>query len=303
MVYDVVIIGGGPAGLTAALYARRAGLEVVILEKFVVGGQVVTTYEVENYPGFLNISGMDLIAKMEEQVKALDTPIIYEEVISMEAVGLIKKVITSQNTYECRTIILCLGAKPKFLEIPGELEYSGKGVSYCATCDGNFFRKKDVVVVGGGNTAVEDAIFLARLCNKVYVVHRRDTFRADKKLVDNMKQIENIEIIYDSIALEVGGGNLMSSLKIKNVLTNEETTLEAKGLFVAIGVKPYNEIAQEFVNLDDLGFIQTDVNMATKTEGLFAAGDGRQTPIRQIVVSASDGAIAAYSASGYIAQL
>ena len=303
MVYDVVIIGGGPAGLTAALYARRAGLEVVILEKFVVGGQVVTTYEVENYPGFLNISGMDLIAKMEEQVKALDTPIIYEEVISMEAVGLIKKVITSQNTYECRTIILCLGAKPKFLEIPGELEYSGKGVSYCATCDGNFFRKKDVVVVGGGNTAVEDAIFLARLCNKVYVVHRRDTFRADKKLVDNMKQIENIEIIYESIALEVGGGNLMSSLKIKNVLTNEETTLEAKGLFVAIGVKPYNEIAQEFVNLDDLGFIQTDVNMATKTEGLFAAGDGRQTPIRQIVVSASDGAIAAYSASGYIAQL
>jgi thioredoxin reductase (NADPH) len=298
---DLIIIGGGPAGLTAALYAKRAGLNVVIFEKFAIGGQVSTTYEIENYPGFLNISGPDLIAKMEEQVTSIDVKIISEEVISIEEFNGIKKVTTKQGEYNSKTIILALGAKPKLLDVTGENEFMGKGVSYCATCDGNFFRKKDVAVVGGGNTAVEDAIFLSRICNKVYLIHRRDTFRADKKLVDSMLKIDNVEIIYDTITEEIIGENLVTGVRIKNIKTAEIKTLEVKGIFVAVGVKPNNEIAKHLVELDETGFILTKEDMSTKTKGIFAAGDGRNTPIRQIVVAASDGAIAAYSALGYIA--
>jgi thioredoxin reductase (NADPH) len=225
MIYDIVIVGAGPAGLTSALYAKRSGLEILVTEKFTVGGQVVTTYEVENYPGFLNISGMDLISKMEEQVKALGVNILHEEVVEIKSNNEIKTVITKTNQYQCKTVILTMGANPKLLEVPGEQQYMGKGVSYCATCDGNFFRNKEVVVVGGGNTAVEDAIFLSRICSKVFLVHRRDTFRAEKNLVDNMLKIENIEILYDTVTEEIVGENLMSGVKVKNIKTNEQMTM------------------------------------------------------------------------------
>jgi thioredoxin reductase (NADPH) len=303
MFYDVVIIGSGPAGLTAALYAERSGLKVIVLEKFMVGGQVATTYEVENYPGFINISGPDLMNKMEEQIKNLNVPIIMEEVTKIEVEAEIKKVITVKCEYECSAIILATGANPKLLGCIGENEFRGKGVSYCATCDGGFFRKKDVIVVGGGNTAVEDAIFLARLCNKVYIAHRRDQFRANKNLIDNMIKIDNIEILYDTVVDEVYGGNIVSGVVTRNLKTDEIKKIELHGMFIAVGIKPNNELVEGMLEMDELGFVITKANMSTDKKGLFVAGDGRVTPLKQIVIAASDGAIAAYSASLYISEI
>lgn len=302
MIYDVIIIGGGPAGLTAALYSDRAGLKTLILEKYLVGGQVITTYEIENYPGYLNISGPDLIDKMEEQIKHLNIPLKIEEVKDIDIDSKIKKVVTTENTYECKTIILATGANPKMLGTKGENEFRGKGVSYCATCDGGFFRKKIVVVVGGGNTAVEDAIFLSRMCEKVYVVHRRDQFRAGRKLVNKMLEIDNIEIVYDTIVEEIYGDNLVKGVKIKNTKNGETESIETNGVFIAVGIKANNQLIEGKLETDEFGFAKTNENLSTAKEGVFIAGDSRVSALKQIVIAAAEGAIASYSASLYIAE-
>ncbi|MCL1936351.1 MAG: thioredoxin-disulfide reductase [Defluviitaleaceae bacterium] len=304
MEYDVIIIGAGPCGVTSAIYCDRAGLKTLVLEKLFVGGQIVNTYEVENYPALGMILGVDLVSKFESHLKSFeDIDFKREEVISINALGELKEVNTKKNTYKSKAIIFATGSTPRYLGVPGEERLKGMGVSYCGTCDGAMFRKQDVLVVGGGNTAVEDAIFLSRLCNKVYVVHRRDTFRADKKMVDNMLKIPNIEFHYDSVVEEICGENSTDSIIIKNINTNEKLKINVNCIFIAIGQIPNNNLIKDFVKIDDGGYAITDDHMKTNVDGFFVAGDGRAGVLKQIITAASDGAIAAFSASKYIAKL
>lgn len=302
MIYDVIIIGGGPAGLTASLYAGRAGLSNIILEKMYVGGQVSTTYEVDNYPGFIEISGSELAMKMDEHAKRHGSKTITDDVTEIDIDNKIFKVKSQNNIYESKTIIITTGAKPKKLEIKNEIELSGKGVSYCATCDGAFFRNKDVAVIGSGNTAVEDAIFLSRFCSKIYLIVRGDKLKAEKSLIDNLKNHKNIEIIYNHITKEILGDTIVEGLVIEDNKNNELKTLPLKGIFVAVGVVPNSNILEGKVKTNNLGYIITDAFMMTSINGIFAAGDARDTPLRQVVTAASDGAIAAYAASVFIAK-
>ena len=303
MKYDVIIIGAGPAGITAAIYADRAGLKTLVLEKLFVGGQIVNTYEVENYPGFSHILGQDLVLKLGEHVAAFkDIELKREAVIDVYLQGDIKVVKTKKNSYDAKSVIIATGATPRYLNVPGEDIYKSKGVSYCGTCDGALYRKKDVVVVGGGNTAVEDAIFLSRLCNKVYLVHRRDSFRAAKKMVNNMLNIENIEVCYDSIVENIGGNNeKVEHILIKNIKSNEQQKIYAQCIFIAVGQIPNNDLFKGKIKTTEQGYIITDNHMETSEKGVFAAGDGRENVLKQIITAAGEGAVAAYGASVYIA--
>ena len=304
MEYDVIIIGAGPCGITSAIYADRAGLKTLLLEKMFVGGQIVNTYEVENYPGFNMILGTDLVAKFDEHVKSFpDIDFKYEEVLELDLKEDLKTIRTRKSTYTSKTVIIATGSTPRYLGVPGEERLRGMGVSYCGTCDGAMYRGKDVVVVGGGNVAVEDAIFLSRLCNSVQLIHRRDAFRADKKMVENMLKIDNITIHYDSVVEEISGDKLTEFVIIKNVKTNEETKLSTDCIFIAVGQIPNNKIVEGMVKTDESGYIITDNHMATNVAGVFAAGDGRVNVLKQIVTAAGEGAIAAYGASVYIASL
>lgn len=287
--FDLVIVGGGIAGLTSALYALRAGLKVLIIEKNQFGGQIINSNNVENYPGFKSISGYDLINNLLDQVKNYNPEIVYEDVIKVTK----ESVITDRNEYKTKTIIIASGLNRRSLNI-NEKEFIGKGVSYCATCDGNFFKGKNVAVVGGGNTAIEDALYLSSIVNKVYVIHRRNEFRADKINVDKLKDINNVEFILDTNVINIKGDELVSSIELDSGLV-----LYISGLFIAIGFIPDNDIYKDILSVDSDGFIISN-NTLTNVENIFVAGDVRTSDLKQLVTAASDGAIAATNAIKYL---
>lgn len=299
--YDVIIIGGGPAGYAAALYSSRAKLDTLVIEKMFSGGQMATTDVMENYPGFEEpIGGADLALRMEKQARKFGTIILNEEVIEINIESDIKIVKTTKNTYECKSIILCMGASPKVLGLPKENEFRGAGISYCAVCDGAFFKGKTVAVVGGGDTAAEDALYLARFCPKVYIIHRRDELRASKILQDELCCHKKIEVIWDTVVEEIGGKFGVEDVKIKNLKTNKSETLMVDGLFVAIGLTPNTSLVKDKILLNQDGYIITDEKMQTNIPGIYAAGDIREKFLRQVITAAADGASAAYVADQYI---
>ncbi len=292
--FDILIIGAGPAGMSAAIYARRAGLDVAVFEGEMYGGQMILTPEVENYPGLAKVSGAELSYTMSEQMKSLGALVFDAAVESVCESDRGYTVTAGGNEYVGKTVIIANGAKRRKLGIPGEEKYSGRGVSYCAVCDGMFFKGKTVCVVGGGNTALEDAIYLARICEKVYLIHRRDEFRAKKILVDGVKNTENIEIIHSKTPKEIIG-----DMKVSSLVLNDGRVIETAAVFVAIGLVPENRIFDGLVELED-GYIKAGADTHTSREGIFAAGDTRTKTLRQIVTAASDGAVAATEAEKYI---
>ncbi len=299
--YDVIIIGEGVAGMTAAIYAARAGAKVLILEKNAVGGQTSLTYEVANYPGFQNISGIELVMTMQKQVHALGVEVRYARVESIED-GMVKTVRTKDRVYRAKALIVCLGASPKKLGLATEDTYSGKGVSYCAVCDGAFFRNKPVAVVGGGNTAIEDANYLAKLASKVYVLVRKDKLKAQQILVDALnKNIAQgkVEVLYNTEVAEICGSGKVECLKLNNNQTAQASELEVAGLFVAIGRSPDTELVSNLVDRDESGYIIVNSEKQTSAQGIFAGGDCTNTVLRQIVTACADGAICATSAVSY----
>jgi len=300
--YNVLIIGGGPAGYTAAIYALRSGLTCAIAEKLAPGGQMGTTANIENYPGFPSVSGWELTEKMRDQAMALGAAEIFGEATGADFTGGEKRVTIDGTEIACDTVILATGAKPRKLGIPGEDSFLGRGVSYCATCDGMFFRKKTVAVSGGGNTAFEDALYLSNLCEKVYIIHRRDSFRASAAGVKQAEARENIEFITESVITSLTGDKSLTGLEVKNVKTGEVTTLAADGLFVAIGRDPDTEAFRGLVETDPAGYILAGEDTKTSVPGVFAAGDVRTKPLRQIVTACADGACAAKAAEEYIRE-
>lgn len=302
--YDLIIIGGGPAGLTAGLYTARARLNVVLLERLAPGGQVLTTDWVENYPGFPDgISGFELVEKMKTQVENFGLAIQLEEVVEMELSPEKKVVVTNKGKFETKTLILATGATPRKLGIEGEELLTGKGVSYCATCDGPFYRDQEVVVVGGGDTALEEAIFLTRFASKIYLAHRRDKLRAIKLLQDRAMAQEKIEFIWDTIPVKILGENGVEGVELKNVKTEKVVRKDAQGIFIFVGTQPNSELIKGTVNQDETGFILTNENMETSVAGVFAAGDIRSKPWRQISTAVGEGATASFFVERYLENL
>lgn len=297
---DIAIVGGGPSGLTAGIYGGRAGLNTVIFEKTFSGGQMAFTNEIENYPGIEKIAGSELGILMENQAKKFDVDIKSEEIKSIKKKDNVFELETSSGLYEAKTVILSMGASPRTLGIESETRLRGMGVSYCATCDGSFYKGMDVAVIGGGNTAFEDAIYLSRICNKVYLIHRRDEFRADDILQKEAKSIENIEIIVNSVVDDIVGKFEVDAVKIKNVKNDEVRDIPVSGVFVAVGTIPNSGLVKDVVQLDDYGYIMTDKNMKTNVDGIYAIGDIRDTVLRQVVTACADGAVATMSAQQYI---
>lgn len=299
--YDVIIIGSGPAGLSAAVYAVRAGLNVLVLEKnFMSGGQVLNTYEVDNYLGMPGISGFDMGMQFRAHADKLGVTFQNTEVVSIEDKGEVKIVVTKKETYETKTVILATGANHAHLGIPGEEELAGRGVSYCATCDGAFYKDSTVAVIGGGDVALEDAIYLARICKKVYVIHRRDEFRGAVILQESLKNMPNVEICYSHVAVAIEGENGVEHLRIKDVKEESEKVIDVDGVFIAVGIHPDTELVKEMVSLDKSGYVVAGEDCATNIPGIFVAGDVRRKPLRQIVTAVADGANAAISAEKYL---
>lgn len=304
--YDIAIIGGGPAGMSAAIYAARGGMKTIVLEKLSCGGQVLKTYEIDNYPGFAdNPTGEELAKAIEDHAKKFDVTFVSENVKSIENAEYDIKIIhTRKNKYMTKAVIFATGATPKMLGSDGEAALQGAGVSYCATCDGAFFKDKDVCVIGGGNTAIEDALYLAPICSRVYVINRSKRFRASKSLMDSARANGKIEFIEDSVVERFNGTTMLDSVFIRNVVTGEKSTLRVSGAIVAIGVVPSSGIAKEAgVEVCERNFIKTDIYLATNIKGIFAAGDVRTTPLRQVITAAADGAVAATSAVNYVNEL
>ena len=300
-IYDLAILGAGPAGICAAIYATRAKLNTIWLDKkFVQGGQIVDTYEVDNYPGLPGITGLDLGEAMAGHAAKLGMKPQRETVRSIEAEQGIKVIRTKKNEYRARAVIIACGATHRHLGIPGEEELSGMGVSYCATCDAAFFQDRTVVVVGGGNVAVEDAILLSRTCKKVYLVHRRDELRAEKILQESFFACKNVEIIWDSIPLSIEGTDKVEALKIQNKKTQEESFIETDGVFIAVGIVPGTEKFKDLVKLDEAGYIVAGEDGITSEPGIFAAGDIRTKNLRQVVTAVADGANAVASGQRYL---
>lgn len=300
MRYDTIILGGGPAGLTAALYAKRAGIEPLVLERSVCGGQMVNTPAVENYPGIPGVSGAELAMALHRQVIGLGAEVRQEAPVSCRLDGELKTVATARGSYEAPAVIIANGAKRRPLGCPGEDRLAGRGVSYCATCDGAFFRGRDVAIVGGGNTALEDALFLSGLCSAVHLVHRREGFRGSPVLVQAAEQKENIVIHRGAVAEEILGEETVSGVRLRNVVTGETDDLSVAGVFIAIGLAPDNGAFAGQVRLDEAGYIIAGEDCRTSLPGVFAAGDTRTKAVRQIVTAAADGAVAALGAAGYV---
>lgn len=287
--YDIIIVGGGPAGLTAALYAGRANKKVVVFEAKVPGGQIVNAHMVSNYPGIDNISGADYATNLYNQVLNLGVEVKFETVLSINDD---KEVTTNNGTYKAKAIILATGAENRKLRIENEEKLVGKGVSYCATCDGNFYKEKIVAVVGGGNTALEDALYLSGLASKVYLIHRRDTFRGEAKLVNELEQKDNVIIIYNSNVIKINGNDKVESIVIKNI-DESINEIDIDGLFIAVGQEPKNIIFKDVVDVDEKGYIVTKDDVHTNKKGIYVAGDAREKLLKQLTTAVSDGSIAA----------
>ena len=300
--YDVVIIGAGPAGITAGIYAKRAMLNTMLVEKLGCGGQIALTDVIENYPGFSKITGPELIQKFEEHVAGLGLEITYAEIEKIEDSGDVKILHTTDGEkISTRSVVIATGSHPSKLGVPGETAYTGRGVSYCATCDGFFFTGKDVALVGGGGTAITEAIFLAKMVSRVYVIHRRDALRAEKILQERAFKSPKIEFVWNSVVEEIKGKKTVNTVVVKNVKTEKLQEIAVDGVFVFVGLKPNTD----FINCqkDERGFIKTDANLATSMSGVFAAGDCRDKPLRQVVTAAGDGAIASASVEKYLESM
>lgn len=301
MEYDIIIIGGGAAGMSAAMYACRGGMKTLIIEKISYGGQMIKTYEVDNYPGLYDKpSGEDIAVRMRAHTEKFGAETVRGNVKEIKD-GNIKTVITRKGEYTAKAVIFATGANPKKLGAEGEDRLYGAGVSYCATCDGTFFKGKRVAVIGGGNTAFEDALYLARICEKVYIINRSERFRAAENLIERVKNTENIEILTDTVAEKINGKHTTESISLKNIKTSETSNLDVSGIIIAVGVTPESELAVKCgIETDENGFIKTDEYMRTNKSGFFAVGDVRTTPLRQIITAAADGAVAAVSAVNMI---
>lgn len=298
--YDLIIIGSGPAGLSAAIYGKRAGLDLVVLEKAPMsGGQVLNTYEVDNYLGMPGINGFDMGMQFREHADKLGVEFREAEVLEIRDKGDSKLVRTDAEELETRTVILASGAVHAHLQVPGEERLSGRGVSYCATCDGAFFRGRTVAVVGGGDVALEDAIYLARSCEKVYLIHRRDELRGAMVLQQELKALPNVEILYSHVVEEIQGEDSVESIRVRDVKTDMAAEVPVAGVFIAVGIRPGTELVKDLAACDEGGYVLAGEDCATNIPGLFAAGDVRRKPIRQIVTAVADGANAAVSAGNY----
>lgn len=302
--YDMLIIGSGPAGMSAAIYAARAGMSALIIEETgISGGQVLNTYEVDNYPALPGISGFDLSVKMKEHMEKLGVKLQSDEVEKIINQDDLKLVVTKQANYLAKTVVIASGAHHAKLNIPGEEELSGMGVSYCATCDGAFFRGRDVAVVGGGDVAVEDAIFLARFCEKVYLIHRRDKLRAAKSLQETLMKLPNVEIIWNTVVETIVGEDQVDGIETVNTQTKEKKSILLQGVFVAVGIVPNSNYLKGCVALNEDGYVIAGENCETNIPGIYAAGDVRSKQLRQIITAAADGANAVTSAERYLITL
>ena len=299
MLYDVIIVGAGPAGLTAGIYAKRSNKEVLILEANTYGGQIVTTLDIENYPVEAHISGFDFATKLYNQTKDLGAIIKFEKVVKLELDGDIKVVTTNKKEYRGKSVILATGAENRKLGIDKEEDYLGKGVSYCATCDGAFFKNRNVAVAGGGNSALEDALYLSDICNRVFLVHRRDEFKAEAVLVRKLKRRENVDFVLNSNITELYGDKKLEGIVVTDN-NGEERKLRVSGLFIAVGRVPENQSFSSLIDMNDAGYILAGEDCHTNVEGIFVAGDNRVKSLRQLVTATSDGAIAATEAVKYI---
>jgi len=298
--YDIIIIGAGTAGLSAAIYGVRAGKSVLILEAESYGGQIINTPEIENYPAIKHISGYDFATNLYEQAIELGAEIKIEKVLEIKSEDHGKKVITDSNQYEAKSIILATGAKSRTLGLEREKELVGRGISYCATCDGGFFKGKEVAINGGGSTALEEALYLSSFCAKVYLIHRRDSFRGEDRLLHSLQEKQNVEFVLNSSIKELIADNKIKGIIVKNIETGKELTIPISGLFIAIGQIPENGIFADLINLDKGGYISATEDCKTNIEGIFVAGDTRTKRIRQLTTAAADGAVAALAASEYI---
>lgn len=300
-IFDTVVLGGGPAGYTAALYAARAGFSVLLLEKLSPGGQLATTDVIENYPGFSEgIGGFELAMKMKEGAEKFGAKTKLAEVVSVELGEEVKKLTTKKETLFARTVVLATGARPRELGLPGERELRGRGVSYCATCDGMFYRGKTVAVVGGGNTAAADALYLSRLCEKVFLIHRRDSLRASKSYLAPLERAGNVEFVWNSRVTELKQKTALTGLTLQNTASGEQREISCDGVFVAIGYLPETDLFAGQLNLDESGYVEADETTRTNLPGVFAVGDLRRKPLRQVVTAAADGAVAAYFMEEYL---
>ncbi|MCD6585647.1 MAG: thioredoxin-disulfide reductase [Desulfobacteraceae bacterium] len=300
--YDLVIIGSGPAGLTASIYAARARLNILVLEKSAPGGQILVTDWLENYPGFPEgLSGADLVTKMTDQAKRFGVEIETNQVLSMDVSEPVKKLVLSDRTVTSKAVIIATGASPSKLGVAGEEEFYGKGISTCATCDAPFFKNSVVAAIGGGDTAVQESIFLTRFVDKVYLIHRRDQLRATRILQERALENDKIEVVWDSVLTSVNGSDAgVESITIKNVKTGEKSDLAVEGCFVWVGITPNTSFINDAVEVDNGGFIVVNAKMETSIPGVYAAGDVRNTPLRQVATAVGDSAIAAFEATNYI---
>jgi thioredoxin reductase (NADPH) len=303
MLYDTIIIGAGPAGLAAAIYAARSGMKTAVFEKAIVGGQITVTQDVENYPGFEEpVSGFDLTEQMRKQAVRFEAEFIDAEVTEITLETNSKLIVTHENQYKAKSIIFCSGAYPRRLNVPGEEKLTGRGVSYCATCDGALYRNKIVAVIGGGDSAIEEGMFLTKFADKVYVVHRRDALRAQYIIQQRAFKNPKLEFIWDTVLQEIKGDTKVSELELYNRKTDKISILKVDGVFIYVGILPNNTLLESRLKLDEQGFVITDEFMHTNIPGIFAAGDIRSKALRQVVTAASDGAIAAWSAEKWITE-
>jgi len=301
--YDTVILGGGPAGFSAGIYTARGSAKTAIVDINMLGGQPSNYLELENYPGFSLISGYELMEKFEEHADKFGIEKFpMQEIQKIDLISDIKKIHTKDTIFNAKTVIIATGASPQKLNIKGEKEFFGRGVSYCAVCDGAFYKEKTVAVIGGGNSAIEEAIYLTRFADKVYIIHRRDKLRADKIIQERAFKNPKIEFVYDTIPLEIDGENSVNSIKIKNVKTERTDILKVDGVFPYIGITPNINFINGQIQQDERGFIKTDEHLCTSVKGVYAVGDVRTTPLRQVITAAADGAIAGVAAIKYLEE-
>ena len=304
LTFDTVILGGGPAGLSAAIYAGRGNIKTAVVDLTMFGGQPSNYLEIENYPGFPISGGYDLMEKFEEHADKFGIEKFpCQEIISVDLTSKTKTIESTDTVFKTKTVIIATGAQPMKLNIPGEKEFIGRGVSYCAVCDGAFYREKTVCVVGGGNSAVEEACYLTKFADKVYVIHRRDKLRADKIVQERAFKNPKVEFVWDTVPVEIKGSGNVETFVVKNVKTEQIFEIKTDGVFPYIGFTPNAELFDGQLNQTPQGFIETDVNMQTSVEGVYAAGDVRNTPLRQVITAAADGAVAACAAVKYLEKI